>query len=459
MALPIVAIIGRPNVGKSSLFNRILGRRHAIVSEVAGTTRDRLMSEAQWDDRRFILIDTGGLESNPEGPIREKVQEQADMALSSADVIVFVTDVMEGLTHGDEDVAQRLRRTSKPVILAANKADNDRRELAAPDFFSLGLTDPLPVSAFHNFGIYELMDRIVSHFPAEPDQQEPEVEGREQDAPEAASPQPWSAGELKLAIVGRTNVGKSMLLNAILGQERSIVSQTAGTTRDALDTSVAYEGRDLVIIDTAGIRRPGQVQRGIEKYSVIRAVSAVNRCDIALLVIDASELATAQDAHIAGLAWEMCRGLIVVVNKWDLAEDDGRASRAWAVARVQERLHFMSYVPICFTSALNAQGIGDLMQTALDLWRERLRFVPSRELQYMLADALAGHAPPPVKRQRNRRLRISRLRQVDVNPPTFVFAVDNPKLVHFTYQRYLENRLRSTFGFDHTHLRLLFKKQ
>ena len=454
MALPIVAIIGRPNVGKSSLFNRILGRRHAIVSEVAGTTRDRLMSEAQWDDRRFILIDTGGLESNPEGPIREKVQEQADMALSSADVIVFVTDVMEGLTHGDEDVAQRLRRTSKPVILAANKADNDNRELAAPDFYGLGLTDPLPVSAFHNFGIYELMDRIVSHFPALPEQQEPEEEG-----PEAESSAPASAGELKLAIVGRTNVGKSMLLNAILGQERSIVSQTAGTTRDALDTSVAYEGRDLVIIDTAGIRRPGQVQRGIEKYSVIRAVSAVNRCDIALLVIDASELATAQDAHIAGLAWEMCRGLIVVVNKWDLAEDDDRASRAWAVARVQERLHFMSYVPICFTSALNAQGIGDLMQTALDLWRERLRFVPSRELQYMLADALAGHAPPPVKRQRNRRLRISRLRQVDVNPPTFVFAVDNPKLVHFTYQRYLENRLRSTFGFDHTHLRLLFKKQ
>ena len=459
MALPIVAIIGRPNVGKSSLFNRILGRRHAIVSEVAGTTRDRLMSEAQWDGRRFILIDTGGLESNPEGPIREKVQEQADMALSSADVIVFVTDVMEGLTHGDEDVAQRLRRTSKPVILAANKADNDRRELAAPDFYRLGLTDPLPVSAFHNFGIYDLMDRIVSHFPAPPEQQESEEEGPEQEGPETESPPPASPGELKLAIVGRTNVGKSMLLNAILGQERSIVSQTAGTTRDALDTNVTYGGRDLVLIDTAGIRRPGQVQRGIEKYSVIRAVGAVNRCDIALLVTDASELATAQDAHVAGLAWEMCRGLIVVVNKWDLTEDDDRAARARAVARVQERLHFMSYVPICFTSALNAQGIGDLMQTALELWQERLRFVPSRELQYMLADALAGHAPPPVKRQRSRRLRISRLRQVDVNPPTFLFAVDDPKLVHFTYQRYLENRLRATFGFDRTHLRLLFKKQ
>ncbi len=454
MALPIVAIIGRPNVGKSSLFNRILGRRHAIVSEVAGTTRDRLMAEAQWDDRRFILIDTGGLESNPEGAIREKVQEQADMALSSADVIVFVTDVMEGLTHGDEDVAQRLRRTDKPVILAVNKSDNDNRELGSPEFFRLGLTDPLPISAYHNFGIFDLMDRIVSHFPPEPEALETEDE-----APDEAPPSPSPSGELKLAIVGRTNVGKSMLLNAILGQERSIVSQTAGTTRDALDTNLTYGGRDLVIIDTAGIRRPGQVQRGIEKYSVIRAVSAVNRSDITLLVTDASELATAQDAHIAGLAWEMCRGLIVVINKWDLAESDDRAARAWAVARVQERLHFMSYVPICFTSALNAQGIEELMQTALDLWRERLRFVPSRELQYMLADALASHAPPPVKRQRNKRLRITRLRQVDVNPPTFVFAVDNPKLVHFTYQRYLENRLRTTFGFDRTHLRLLFKKQ
>ena len=452
MALPIVAIIGRPNVGKSSLFNRILGRRHAIVSEVAGTTRDRLVAEAQWDGRQFILIDTGGLESSPEGTIREKVQEQADMAVAAADVIVLVTDVVEGLTHADQTVADRLRRTHKPLILAVNKADNDIRELAAPEFFRLGLSDPLPISAYHNFGIYELMDRVVSHFPSTPEQDETE-EGLDF-GPGAADP-----GELKLAIVGRTNVGKSMLLNAILGEERSIVSQVAGTTRDALDTNMTYDGHDLVLIDTAGIRRPGQVQRGIEKYSVIRAVSAVNRCDIALLVTDASELATAQDAHVAGLAWEVCRGLIVVVNKWDLAEEDDRTARAWASAQVQERLHFMSYVPICFTSALNAQGIGVLMQTALELWRERLRYVPSRELQYMLADALASHAPPPVKGHRNRKLRISRLRQVDVNPPTFLFAVDNPELVHFTYQRYLENRLRSTFGFDHTHLRLVFKKQ
>ena len=453
MALPIVAIIGRPNVGKSSLFNRIVGRRQAIVSEVAGTTRDRLMAEAQWDDHQFILVDTGGLESNPEGTIREKVQEQADMAVSAADVIVFVTDVVEGLTNADLTVADRLRRAHKPVILAVNKADNDSRELATPEFYRLGLTDPLPISAYHNFGIYQLMDQVLSYFPSTPELEEQEEE------PGDIESSPEDPGELKLAIVGRTNVGKSMLLNAVLGQERSIVSQVPGTTRDALDTNMTYSGNDLVLIDTAGIRRPGQVQRGIEKYSVIRAVSAVNRCDIALLVTDAAELATAQDAHIAGLAWDVCRGLIVVVNKWDLTEEDGRAARAQASARVLERLHFMSYVPICFTSALNGEGIGILMQTALELWRERLRYVPSRELQYLLADALANHAPPPVKGHRNRRLRISRLRQVDVNPPTFLFAVDNPDLVHFTYQRYLENKLRDTFGFDHTHLRLVFKKQ
>ena len=453
MALPIVAIIGRPNVGKSSLFNRIMGRRHAIVSEVAGTTRDRLVAEVQWDDHQFILIDTGGLESNPEGTIREKVQEQAEMAVSAADVIIFVTDVVEGLTHADQEVADRLRRAHKPVLLAVNKADNDSRELAAPEFYQLGLSDPLPISAYHNFGIYHLMDQVLSYFPPTPELDEGEEEHVDIDAG------PADPGELKLAIVGRTNVGKSLLLNAILGQERSIVSQVAGTTRDALDTNMTYRGHDIVLIDTAGIRRPGQVQRGIEKYSVIRAVSAVNRSDIALLVTDATELATAQDAHIAGLAWDVCRGLIVVVNKWDLAEEDDWIARAQASARVRERLHFMRYVPICFTSALNGEGIGALMQTALELWRERLRYVPSRELQYLLADALSSHAPPPVKGRRNQRLRFSRLRQVDVNPPTFLFAVDNPELVHFTYQRYLENKLRDTFGFDHTHLRLVFEKR
>ena len=454
MPQPILALIGRPNVGKSSLFNRILGRRHAIVSEVAGTTRDRLIADARWDEHEFILVDTGGLEPNPEGSIRQKVQEQAEMAMEAADVIIFLTDVTEGLTIADQVVADRLRRTSKPVILAVNKSDNEMREFAAPEFYRLGLGEPIPISAYHHIGIYQLMDEVVSHFPPVPQFPEETAEDPEDGLAGADLP-----AELKLAIVGRTNVGKSQLLNAVLGEERSIVSQVAGTTRDALDTGISYRGNDIVLIDTAGIRRPGHVQPGIEKYSVMRAVGAVNRSDIALLVVDASELTTAQDAHIAGLAWDVCRGLIVVINKWDLMESDNRGARERALSLVRERLHFMSYVPICFTSALRAEGIGQVMQTALELWRERLRFVPPRELQYLLADALAEHAPPSAQGRRQKvRLQFTRLRQVDVNPPTFLFTVNNPELVHFSYQRYLENRLRDTFGFDHTHLRLVFKK-
>jgi len=448
---PIVAVIGRPNVGKSSFFNRIVGRRQAIVSEVAGTTRDRLISQVRWDDYEFILIDTGGLEQNPEGSIREKVQDQAEMAMASADIIIFMTDVTEGLTNADHVVAERLRRTEKPIILAVNKVDNETREFDASEFYQLGLGDPVSISAYHNYGIYYLMDNVLTHFP-------PLDTFTETSDQEMEEPVPNDPSQLKLSIVGRTNVGKSMLLNAILGEERSIVSQVAGTTRDALDTSMTYMGHDITLIDTAGIRRPGSVQPGIEKYSVIRAVSAVNRSDIALLVVDASELAAAQDAHIAGLAWDVCRGLIVVINKWDLMDRDAWWSRERAVAKVREKLHFMPYVPVVFTSALNRRGITGLMQTALEVWRERLRFVPARELQYVLADAMAAHAPPVGKgKRRHNRLHISRLRQVDVNPPTFLFTVDNPSLVHFSYQRYLENKLRASFGFDQTHLRLLFR--
>ena len=264
---------------------------------------------------------------------------------------------------------------------------------------------------------------------------------------------------LKLAIVGRTNVGKSSLINSILGQERSIVSEIAGTTRDALDTPFEYKNETMTLIDTSGIRRPGRVERGIEKYSVIRAVNAVNRSNITLLVTDASQLATAQDAHIAGLSWDMCRGLIVVINKWDLMAESRRYTMERAVAKVQERLHFMPYVPICFTSASLGQGIEALMQTAMRLNAERKRWISSRQLQYMLAHALTDHSPPIVKGNRGQRLQIDRLRQVDENPPTFLFSVNNPSLVHFSYERFLENRIRETFGFDHTHLRLVFKRR
>ena len=471
--LPIVAVVGRPNVGKSSLFNRILSRRHAIVSDVAGTTRDRLMSEVQWEDYRFILVDTGGLESAPEGHIREMVQEQADMAMSGADVIVFVADAVDGLTPTDQEIAHRLRRAPKPVILAVNKVDNDRREVAAAEFYQLGLAETVMISAYHNYGIYDLMDRISFHLPV-PEYIPPEDEDDWGDdyagpGPQPAPPEPVegqatpaAAQELRLAIVGRTNVGKSMLLNAILGQERAIVSSVAGTTRDALDTRMTYRDRPVTLIDTAGIRRPGQVQPGIEKYSVLRAVNAVNRSDITLLVTDATELATAQDAHISGLAWEMCRGIIVVINKWDLVGDENRYAREEAMARVLDRLHFMPYVPVCFTSALNRQGITTLMNTALELWAERMRWIPGRDLQYLLAEALTDHNPPPVKGKGIRRgefLRINRVNQVGVNPPTFLFTVNNPRLVHFTYQRYLENRIRDKFRFDHTHLKLVFRRR
>ena len=444
VAIPTVAIVGRPNVGKSSLFNRIMSRRQAIVSEEAGTTRDRLISEVEWNDRRLLLVDTGGLESDPEGPIRKMVQEQADMALTGADLIIFLTSATEGLTSNDQLIADRLRKSERPVILAVNKVDNDAREYSASEFYQLGFPDTILISAYHNFGVYELMDQVLSHIP------ESNADDIDKDN--------QSEG-LKLSIVGRTNVGKSSLVNSILGQERSIVSEIAGTTRDALDTAFEYQKQTITLIDTAGIRRPGRVERGIEKYSVIRAVNAVNRSHITLLVTDASQLATVQDAHIAGLSWDMCRGLIVVINKWDLMTESRRYTMERAVAKVQERLHFMPYVPICFTSASLGQGIEALMQTAMRLNAERKRWISTRQLQYMLAHALTDHSPPIVKGNRGQRLQIDRVRQVDENPPTFLFSVNNPSLVHFSYQRFLENRVRETFGFDHTHLRLVFKRK
>ena len=380
------------------------------------------------------------------------------MAMSDADVIILLTDVAEGITPSDAIAANRLRTTRKPVVLAVNKVDNDNREFNTPEFYQLGMGDPTPISAYHNYGIYDLMERVLSHVPgteAAVDDADDDGDLPALDELDDAPPQ----AELNLAIVGRTNVGKSALINAILGEERSIVSPVAGTTRDAIDTQFTYRGREVVAIDTAGMRRPGQVERGIEKYSVIRAVGAVDRSDITLIVVDATEMATAQDTHIAGLAWEMGRGVIVVVNKWDLREDQDRYARAEAEALVRERLHFMSYVPVLFTSALLGRGIGGLMDTALDLWDERRRIVASRDLQFMLADAMSEHSPPLVKRNRGVRARINRVRQVGINPPTFLFTVNDSRLIHYTYKRYLENRIRDAFGFSRTHLRLVFRRQ
>ncbi len=439
MPISLVAIVGRPNVGKSTLFNRLTSSRDAIVSEVPGTTRDRLMGDVEWMGRRITVVDTGGLEPRPQDPLREQVKAQVEAGVAEADLIILLLDVMEGLTAADEDIGSWLRRSEKPLVVAVNKVDNEQREVSVLEFHALGLGDPMPVSAYHNRGVFDMMERVVSLLPD--DDSEPDEE---------------SDGAMKLAIIGRTNVGKSMLDNAILGQERSIVSEIPGTTRDALDTRLSYGGSDVVLIDTAGLRRPGKVERGIEYYSVLRAMRAVQRSDIALLVLDATELGTAQDAHISGHAWDGYRGLIVVVNKWDLVPETEGTERELAVQAVRERLHFMPYVPICFTSALTGMGIEDLMKLAMSIYQERLLRVPPRILHHALMDALANHMPPSRK---GHRPWFEAVRQVGVNPPTFVFAVANPQLVHFSYERYLENRFRSAFGYTHTHLRLVFRER
>ena len=438
MPNPLVAIVGRPNVGKSTLFNRLTGRGDAIVTDVAGTTRDRLLAQVSWEDIQFTLVDTGGLEPRPQDLLRDQVKAQVEAAVHEADLIIFLLDVMDGLTPVDHEIAEWLRRSEKPVVAVVNKVDNQRREASTAEFYELGMSDPLVISAYHNLGTYDLMDRVTSLLPPTT----PEEETAE--------------GVMKLAIVGRTNVGKSMLLNSILGQDRAIVADAPGTTRDALDTRFEYDGQPLVLIDTAGIRRPGKVARGIEFYSVLRSVRAVERCDIALLVMDASELATAQDAHITGQAWNNHKGLIVVVNKWDLVPKEDGTEQEVAIQEVRQRLHFMPYVPICFTSALAVEGIDDLMALAASVYQERLMRIPPGKLHYALMDALGDQMPPS---HRGRPLKITHLRQVDVNPPTFAFSVNEPQLVHFSYERYLENRLRMKFGFTHTHLRLLFRRK
>jgi len=337
----------------------------------------------------------------------------------------------------DEEIAQQLRRLNKPLVVAVNKVDNPARGLDASEFYRLGLGDAVLLSAYHNTGIHDLMDKVVDLLP------EP---GEAEEAP---------SDELRLAIVGRPNVGKSLLLNAILGQERAIVSEEPGTTRDALDTPFSYRGQPLVLIDTAGIRRRGRIRPGVERYSVLRAFRAVERSDIAVLLLDATELITEQDTHIAGLAWEAAKGVVMTVNKWDLASSF-KLNREQAQRELKRHFHFMAYVPTCFTSALEGQGIAELMDTVMALHRERLRRVDPEELYRTLMEAVSSFLPPS---QGRRDLRIYSVRQEGVNPPTFVFTVNDPNLVHFSYRRYLENRLRESLRFPHSHLRLVFRSR
>tara|TARA_A100001037_G_scaffold158211_1_gene142569 strand:+ start:6148 stop:7491 length:1344 start_codon:yes stop_codon:yes gene_type:complete len=439
--LPTVAIVGRPNVGKSSLFNRVIDRRHAIVANEEGTTRDRLVSVVDRFPKKFMLVDTGGLDLGSADTIISQVKNQADMAISGADVVLFVVDCDAGLTPTDQMIADRLRTADINVILVINKVDNDGRRNNISDFFSLGFWNYVCVSAHHNLGMNELYELTAELLPY-----------GNNDLIETQD------DSIKIAIVGRPNVGKSALVNAVLGEERTIVSPIAGTTRDAIDSDLMFDERKLTLIDTAGIRRPGKVGVGIEKFSVLRAMSAVERSDVVLMVADASLLATSQDIHVAGLAWEMCKGIIVVVNKWDLINNPTEHSQIRAMNRVRDRMHFMNYIPVCFTSALYGEGIEGLLGTVLDLYEERHIRVNDTKLQYALYNALANHMPKAPKTKSRRGIKIRKMSQVGVNPPTFTVSVNNPELLHFTYKRYLENRIRQEFGFDRTHLRVIYKK-
>ena len=436
LAKPLVAIVGRPNVGKSTLFNRLVGRRLAIVTEVSGTTRDRIVTETSWAERPFILVDTGGLEPVPETDLWRKVKAQVEIAITEADVIILAVDVSEGITATDRDIADALRRTGKPVVVAANKADNRSREETAPEFYELGLGEPVPISAYHNIGIDTLISQVVDRFPA------PSL-GAEDGA------------AMKLAIVGRTNVGKSMLLNVILGHERAIVSEVPGTTRDALDSIMEYKGQPTVLIDTAGIRRRGRIDPGIERYSVLRAVRAIARADVILLLLDASEFVTAQDTHIAGYVRDAYKGVVLTINKWDLAEEAG-LSKDEALREVGKRFRFLSYVPVRMISALNRNGIEELLDTAREVYDEWTKEVPQGELTKVIMTAVGQHLPPSLGR---RHMKIYRVRQEATGPPTFTFYVNNPSLMHFSYERYLENTLRKAFGFQGTHLKLTYKSR
>ena len=431
MTKPIVAIVGRPNVGKSTLFNRLVGGFWAIVEDLPGTTRDRICADISWAEHDFTVIDTGGLELKPTSDLRQKVKDQVQAAIDEADVIIFLVDVRDGVTIPDLEIAEALRRSEKPIILAVNKCDNEERSYQALAFHELALAQPIAISAYHNSGIDELMTEVTARLP-------PALPVAE-------------LGMAKLAIVGRTNVGKSMLLNAILGQERVIVDDVPGTTRDAIDTVFIYDGEPMLLIDTAGIRRRGRIEGGIERYSVIRALRAIGRADVAILVTDATEMITAQDAHIAGYIEQVFKGVVLVVNKWDIIENGDIAQYTM---EIRNRLKFMPYAPILFTSAKLKQGIEPVLAAAKEVLRQRVRRLPSSLLTEAVTQAVAAHAPPSVG---GRRLKIWSVTQSGVSPPTFVFSVNDPKLLHFSYKRYLENSLRQSFDLSGTPLRLIFK--
>ncbi len=430
--LPVVAIVGRPNTGKSTLFNRLVREQIAIVSDIPGTTRDRLSVDISWGEYSFTLLDTGGIDIESKDDIINMSLEQAEIAISNADVIIFVVDVVAGPIPPDYETAKILRMSGRPVVLAVNKVDNFSREKNVVEFYEFSLGDPVPISAHHGIGIRELMDQVTSLLPqvtAEPDED-----------------------QLKVAVVGRPNVGKSMLVNAVIGEERVIVSPIPGTTRDAIDTVFDYSGKKVVFIDTAGLRRRGKVDRGIERYSVLRSRRAIERANVAVVVTEPEELMAAQDMHVAGYAQESHKSLVIAVNKWDLAEDL-ELIRDEALSKVRQRMRFLPQVPVVFVSAKYKRGIDRLLEQIIAVGEERRVRVPTSTLNDIAHDAFARHTPSIDGRQ----AKLYYATQVGIDPPTFVFFVNDASLIHFSYRRYIENRLRAIFGFHGTPLHVIFR--
>ena len=437
MSKPVVAIVGRPNVGKSTLFNVLAGERISIVQDTPGVTRDRIYAEVSWLDYNFTLIDTGGIEPDSGDIILSQMREQAQIAIDTADVIIFITDVRQGLVDADQKVADMLRRSKKPIILAVNKVDDFKKYM--PDvyeFYNLGIGDPVPVSAASRLGIGDLLDEVAKHFTQEM------LEEAEDDRP-------------RIAIVGKPNVGKSSLINKLTGENRVIVSDIAGTTRDAIDTDIKYNGREYVFIDTAGLRRKNKIKEELERYSIIRAVTAVERADVVIIVIDATEGVTEQDAKIAGIAHERGKGIIIAVNKWDAIEKDDKTIYKHT-EKIRQILSFMPYAEILFISAKSGQRLNKLFDM-IDLVIENNSMrVATGVLNEIVAEAVAMQQPPSDK---GKRLKIYYTTQVAVKPPTFVIFVNDKELMHFSYTRYLENRIRDTFGFRGTALKFIIRER
>ena len=437
MSKPVVAIVGRPNVGKSTLFNALAGERISIVKDTPGVTRDRIYADVSWLNYNFTMIDTGGIEPDTRDIILSQMREQAEIAIATADVIVFLTDVRQGLQDSDSKVADMLRRSGKPVVLVVNKVDSFEKYMAdVYEFYNLGIGDPFPISAASLLGLGNMLDEVVKHFPA------PNPEDEEDERP-------------KVAIIGKPNVGKSSLINKLAKEDRVIVSNIAGTTRDAIDTDIRYNGKEYVFIDTAGLRRKNKIKEEIERYSIIRAVTAVERADVVIIVIDATEGVTEQDATSAGIAHDRGKGIIIAVNKWDAIEKNDKTVKKYT-EDVRDILSFMPYAEILFISAMTGQRLGKLFEMIDVVMENNSLRVATGVLNEIVAEAVAMQQPPSDK---GKRLRIYYVTQVSVKPPTFVIFVNDKELMHFSYTRYLENRIRDTFGFRGTSLKFIIRER